>query len=534
MRELFSDVKKLTMFLLRRERVTSVIWIFALAGFSAILAAGISTMFDDNARQALVETMNNPAMIAMIGPLYGAENYTPGAMYSTMLLLWVAITTGVMNIFLIVRHTRADEEQGRLEVIRSLPVGRLSNLTSALATALIVNAVMGLTHAFGIYLCAGEPTITLSGSILYGAAVFVIGMVFAGVAALFSQLSQSSSGAVGYSLLALGLFYMLRAAGDAGSEILSIISPLGLILRTQIYIENYWWPIFLLLFFAVVIIAAAYALNIRRDIDQGFIAARPGKKHASKYLRTPFGLSLRLTRGVLTVFFIVMFSLGASYGSVFADIETFVSQSEFYQMIMGVNGDNNVPEMFVSMVTAIMSLIAAVPVLIIALKPLSEETRRRSEHVLSRGVSRIKYIINYAAISFMAAVVMQFATAAGLYVAIAAVIETPVSFGFLIKSNFLYIPALWILTGAAVLIIAALPRASGALWGFYGFSFFAAFVGRMLTIPKWITDITPFNHIPQLPADEINLPSLAVLVIIAAALTAAGVIFYGRRDMHTA
>ena len=127
----FANSLTLVRFMLRRERVVSTVWVLGLAAFSIILAAGISRGFDDAARQALAITLQNPSAVVMMGPVYGADNYTVGAMYNNTILLWVMIVVAVMNIFLVIRHTRRDEERGRQELIRSLPTGRLANTGAA-------------------------------------------------------------------------------------------------------------------------------------------------------------------------------------------------------------------------------------------------------------------------------------------------------------------------------------------------------------------------------------------------------------------
>jgi len=114
MRRYFANTGRLVRFMLRRERIVSLLWLVSLILFSYSLAAGMGEMFDAPARQALAETMKNPAMIAMMGPVYGAENYTVGAMYSQTMFLWVTMAVEAMNVFLVVRHTRADEERDQV------------------------------------------------------------------------------------------------------------------------------------------------------------------------------------------------------------------------------------------------------------------------------------------------------------------------------------------------------------------------------------------------------------------------------------
>jgi len=519
-------------FILRRERVMSTIWIAGLLLFSLALAAGMEEAFDDVARNALAVTLNNPGIIAMMGPVYGADNYTVGAMYSNTLLLWVAMAVAVMNIFLVVRHTRADEEQGRAEVVRSLPTGRLANLNAAMWTAVIVNAVLSVLLGLGLT-AFGIESMGFGASMLFGVTLGVVGLWFAAIAALFAQLSSSARGALSCSAAALGASYMLRAAGDLRSEALSLISPLGLIQRTQVFVENNWWPVIVVLLEVVVISVAACMLNSIRDVDQGFIPAKPGRKQAPRSLLSSFGLSFRLLRGTLIAWLIILFLLGASYGSVLGDIDTFITESPVYQQLIGVSDDYSTAEMFTTMVNSIAALMCLVPLLTAVLKPRSEEREGRAEHVLSRAVSRTKHMAGYAFLAFVSSVIFQAASAAGLYVAASFTLDEPVTLGFLLKASMVYLPALWIVMGAAILLVGLVPKATNAIWGYLGFSFLVSVVGRIPDIiPAWIANLSPFPHIPQLPVDSINYVTLAVMTGIAIVVTVAGFVFYARRDIQ--
>jgi len=535
MRGNFENTGKLIRFILRRERVMSTVWIAILLLFSVALAPMMDGMFDDVSRAVYAETMNNPAMVAMMGPVYGADNYTAGAMYSNAMLLWVIITVAVMNIFLVIRHTRADEEKGRTEVVRSLPTGRLANLSATLIVAVVVNTILALLTGLGIAVM-GIESMGLMGSLVYGAALGASGLFFAAVAALFAQLSSSGRGAVGLSLVTLGVVYLMRAAGDMNSEALSLASPMGLVQRAQIYVANYWWPILVLLLEVAVVMAVAYALNAVRDMDQGFIHAKPGRKDAPSSLKSSFGLAFRLQRNTIIVWVFSLFILGAAYGAVLGDIDAFVASSDFYSQIVGSNPNFTTSQMFVSMVTAIMSLIALAPVLMAITKPGSEEKDGRVEHVLSRAVSRVKYLSGHLVLALAASVLVQAAIAVGIFVAAASVLPDPgdLTLGYLLQANLVYLPAVWVMIGVAVLLIGLWPKASVAIWGYYGFVFFASFMGRMPDLlPEWINKLSPYGYIPQLPVDSINYPTLAVLVAVAAVLVAGGVVFYRRRDIAT-
>src|SRR5690606_18347525 len=137
----------------------------------------------------------------------------------------------VMSILLVARHTRQDEEAGRLEVIRSLPVGRLAQVSASLLVVGGTNVVLALLIAFGLA-ALGIETVDLPGSLAYGAAIGAVGLVFTALTALVAQLSETSRASLGLSFALLGGLYILRAVGDVGSEPLALLSPLGLMLRT--------------------------------------------------------------------------------------------------------------------------------------------------------------------------------------------------------------------------------------------------------------------------------------------------------------
>ena len=542
----FNNTGRLCKLILRRERIISLVWIVILVVFSMGLAPAMTAMFPDTeSRSNFAVSFNNPVMVAMMGPVYGVDNYTAGAMYGGLMLLWVAITVAVMNIFFVVRHTRADEERGRTEVVRSLPTGRLTNINATMLSALVLNAVLGLL--IGLSLTAlNIEGIGFGGSMLYGAAVGVSGLVFAAIAALFSQLSSNTGGATGLSLAVLGVFYMIRAGGDSqGNEIMACISPLGLVQRSQTYVENNIWPSLILLLEAVVISAVAYKLSSVRDLGQGFIAAKPGRAKAPAGLLSPFGLAWRLLRGPLIIWIIVMFVLGASYGSVVADISTFIGDSPEYLTIIGVpielldtlsmaDKEKLIVDSFGQFVTIMMTLVCFVPLLNAALKVRSEEKEGRAEHILSRVVPRAKYLAGYVILAYIASVLIQFATAVGLYYATDALTggASPYDFGEMLTTYFALLPAAWVMIGVAVFLVGLAPKATGVAWAYFGVVFFTSFVGGMV-LPEWMLNISPMHHIPGPQPFErytLDFPPLIVLTAIAMALTTAGFIFYSKRD----
>ncbi|RYD02110.1 hypothetical protein N752_27045 [Desulforamulus aquiferis] len=201
----YHNTGKIARLILRQDRMRIPLWIIAITLVTLITALAFLGLYaTDQERQAIAETMNNPAMIAMVGPGYGLDNYTVGAMMAHQMLLFSAIVVAIMSILLVTRHTRVDEEDGRIEMILALPAGRLSNLSAVTGVLIGTNLLLALLVGLGLYALAIE-SMDLVGSLLYGAALGATGIFFAAVTALFAQLSGNSRGTLGFSFMILGL-----------------------------------------------------------------------------------------------------------------------------------------------------------------------------------------------------------------------------------------------------------------------------------------------------------------------------------------
>ena len=169
----------------------------------------------------------------------------------------------------------------------------------------------------------------------------------------------------------LGLSYLLRAVGDISSEVLSLISPLGLVLRAQVYVNKSLLAPWTRLPRCSAADSSGVELNMLCDLEAGLVAAKPGPRHASRFLESPLGLVLRLERTTIIGWTIGMFILGASYGSVFGDVDEFVQTSELYQQMLPDIAGATVIGQFVAMLLSVMAMMAAVPALLVILEAQS-------------------------------------------------------------------------------------------------------------------------------------------------------------------
>jgi len=530
--KLYNETGSLTRFIIRRDRIRIPIWLLSLSSVTFLTAISFRDLYvTDLDRQAIAETMRNPAMTAMVGKGYGLDHYTNGAMMAHQMLLFTAIIVGLMSILLFARHTRADEEDGRIELIRSLPVGRLSNLSATILVLVGTNVLLALFIGLGLYSLRIE-SMDLNGSLLYGAGLGVTGIFFTAITAVFAQLAENSRGTIGLSFAVLGASYLIRAIGDVSNETLSWFSPFGWVLSAEVYVNNYWLPILLTIGASIVFFVLAYYLNAIRDLGAGFLPSRPGKKHASLFLQSPLGLASRLQRTGIIAWAIGMFILGASYGSVLGDIESFFKDIDIMNEILTSAEGFSLTEQFISMLMSILAMISTIPALMGILKLKGEEGKNRTEHLLSRAVSRTRLLTSYLIVALGIGYLSLSMASIGLWSAGAAVMDDGIAFSTIYSAAMVYLPAMWVMIGLAVLFIGLAPGFSGLVWIYLLYSFIVVYLGKLLQFPDWMSNLSPYGHIPQLPVEDMDFMIVLILTIIAIAMSVIGFIFYNKRDIH--
>ncbi|WP_416147438.1 ABC transporter permease [Salipaludibacillus sp. HK11] len=529
-KNLLARTSHLSRFILRLDRMQIPIWLIGITFFTLIVPIAYRDLYgSQQERDAMVETMANPVMTAMFG--HGdLSNYTIGAMTAHSMLLFTAVLVGLMSILLVTRHTRAAEEDGRIEMIRSLPVGRLSYLNATLLVLAGKSVALTLIVGFGLAALRVE-SMNVAGSLLYGAALGATCLFFAGVTAVFAQLSENSRGTIGFSVAVLLGSYLIRAIGDAGETALSWLSPLGWVTKAEVYSTNNSGPIILLVAASFLLFIFANYLNAIRDLERGFFPSRPGRKYATRFLQSTIGLALRLQRTGIIAWAIGMYILGVSYGSVLGDLDAFFEGIEMMEQMLIAADGATLTEQFIPMLMIVISLLATVPPVMAMNKLMGEEKKDRIDHMLARAVSRTKLMGSYLVIAVVNGFVMISLSALGLWSAGAAVMEGGLDFGMIYGAALSYYPAMLVMIGVAVFLIGVLPKLTQLTWLYVFYSFIVLYLGGMFQFADWVGKLSPFGYIPQAPIEEMTYLPLFVLSIVAVALMIVGFVGYNKRDI---
>ena len=123
---------------------------------AASSAAATVGLYPDEAsrRQAALTINATPALVALYGPIYDPSSL--GAIALFKLTALGAAMVAIVMVVLVVRHTRGEEEAGRLELVGAGVVGRAAPLTAALLLVGGTSVVLGVATTAGLVL-AGLP-----------------------------------------------------------------------------------------------------------------------------------------------------------------------------------------------------------------------------------------------------------------------------------------------------------------------------------------------------------------------------------------
>ena len=76
------------------------------------------------------------------------------------------------------------------------------------------------------------------------------------------------------------------------------------------------------------------------------------------------------------------------------------------------------------------------------------------------------------------------------------------------------------------------PRGASFAWLGLVFCVVVMLFGETLRFPDWLEAVSPFDHLASYPAAAVDWPALAVVLLLAVGVSGAGVLAFGRRDVH--
>jgi ABC-2 type transport system permease protein len=518
---------------LRRDRIMLPVWIVVLGLTPMSTAGAYNTLYPDAAsRASLSAGGQNPSVAVLYGKAFDLT--TAGGFAAWRYGVFLGIFIGLMAIFTVTRHTRAEEDTGRLELLSAGVLGRYAALTAAVLVSGGASIAVGLVETLGL-IGSGLPA---AGSFALGGGVALCGLVFTAIAAITAQVFTYSRTANGVACAVLGVLFLLRAVGDSSPSASAMsaaswLSPIGWTELIRAYADERFWVMVLPLGTAAVLTAVAYRLQPMRDVGLGLVPPRPGPASGAASLRTPLALALRLHRGPLIGWTIAMLVIGAVFGAIATGIGDLVGTSQQTRQIFErMGGAQGIVDAYIAAICGIFGLTAAVYAVQATLRMRGEESALLLEPLLATKVTRARWVASHLAFAVLGPALLL--AAAGLGTGLMyglRVHDVGTQVAHALGATLAQLPAVLVVGALAALLFGFLPDYTVAAWVVLVVFLLITMFGPILQVSQAVLDVSPFSHVPKLPTAEFTLTPMVWLTGIAVVVFGAAFAGFRRRDI---
>lgn len=536
-----STLAVLVKFRFRQDRVQVLIWLLSIALLVFISGAAVVSTFAGEAERLVLVRLaaGNPALLMLRGIPQGTGL---GSLVFFQVFTYLGVLAALMNTFLAVRHSRADEESGRAELIGSTPVGRT---TPSLAT-IIEGSIVNLAVAVLVTLAGIGSKLDVPGSITMGLATGAVGICFLGVGLLASELAQTSRGANSLAVAAVGVAYLIRALGDAGGTAsadglfvtsfwLSWLSPIGWGQQTHAYTTNSLWPLLLHVALAGLLITLVFRIQANRDLADSVLGERAGRPVAARSLSSALGLSSRLLRGSTVGWAIGGAVLGVFAGSLGNLIAQAITDNQSLQVTISKflpGGTGLLVDLFVAAMFGLVGILAAACAAQAMMRMRQEEAGGTAELVLAAPVSRLRWLLGYAQMALLGILVVVLASSLAAAGGFLVTDGNGDRIGDAFLAGAAQIPAATVYLGLMMIAVAIVPRFAVPVgWGLLALGLIVGQLGALIGLPKWARDLSPFAHSPTAPAAGAQWDGAWWMLLVSAILAGIAIALMNRREL---
>jgi ABC-2 type transport system permease protein len=513
------------------------VWLIALVGILAAQVTSIISVYETQLNRVTYASVTSSSLAARI---FGTPDGTSvGAITMVEIFSTAAILTALMSIFGVVRHTRQNEETGRLELVGATSVGRNASLAAAMIVMTAANIVLFVASS-AILIGLNLPT---TGALMMAASISGVGLVFSAVAALTSQLASTARSASGLAGIVLGVAFLLRAAGatigDLRADKLGVIiawpswlSPLGwgelmYPFTTQDFTPLILYPIAFVLF----TVSAVY-LSSHRDLGQGLLPQTRGRAGAHPLLLSPLGLAVRLQRVTWISWAVGAAIYGLTTGAFVDSIDDLLKDNELAQsMFTAVGGESALRDNYFALMTGWLAVMTTGFTVQSVLRLRSEETSGHAESMLATATSRGQWIASHGLVSMVGSALLMLVVGGTAAAATVATTSIPGTTSDLMLASIVQVPAILLISSVTIFAFSVSSRAAPFVgWGALAICVLTL-MGNIFRLPDVFLKISPFAHVPLFPAEEIEIVPMLTLIGLSIALCIASAMMIKRRDV---
>src|SRR5690625_4998464 len=291
-------------------------------------------------------------------------------------------------------------------------------------------------------------------------------------------------------------------------------------------------PLVFALIFCIIVASIAFGLEGTRDMGSGYLPSREGRARAKRSLLSVPGLFIKLNKGMIISWLIAFVIMGAAYGSIYGDMQTFIESNEMMQQMFSHSGFS-IEESFTATITMVMiGLVSILPIAIVN-KLFSEEYRLHLSQIYTTKVTRGQLYWTSIGLAIISGVVGVLLASGGLGSTAVLVMTDSSTVNILdfLVAGYNFLPSVLFFIGLAALALGWAPKLGKVVYVYLTYSFLLNYFGSILDLPDWFFKTAIQSWIPQMPTEDFDVPIFITITVISIVLMVIGFLGYKRRDM---
>lgn len=524
----FTGTWRLLVLALRLDRFKLAPWVLIIAFFPFAVYNSYSTVFEtpQEAKTLELSLSANAAFMLLIGPAHHLDDAFGFTTWRFQ--VFGMFFAALMAVFAVTRHARAAEDSGEAELIDSGAVGPHARLGAAVLVAWLASAAVALVVG-GTLVASGAQA---REAFALGGLIGGMGIAFAGVAAVTSQIGAYARTANTIAAGVLVLSYVLRGLADtlSGGEWMLWTNPMGWAELVRPASERNVLPLVLLVITGLATAGAGAWLSRHRDFGGGLVEQRPGP---ARWRAGIWGLTTTLNRTPTLTWWATFVFLGFVFGLVTGTMRDFYEGNAFIRQLLAARAttEADLTLTFVGMLLLMLSMAGGAFGIQIAARFAAEEDEGHAEWLLSAGISRHGYFAPTAAAALVAPAVTM-AIGGAVLATTAASTGAQIDAGDVLRQALAAVPALWLAAAVGLAFVGVFPTLRWVAWILLVYWLILTLFGPLLKAPDWLLSTSPFHVIPRVTASDADWAPVWWVIAIAAVLLAVGFVGYRVRNIR--
>jgi ABC-2 type transport system permease protein len=527
-------------FVARRNLKGAALWGMAFGAIVASKAIDYASIYPTPAARAKIAATfsNNVGLNALLGRPHHINTVVGFASWNALSV--TIIIGGIWAFLLATKNLRGEETSGRWELMlagRNTARQATSNVLLGLCGSLaLLYAITGLA-----FIAIGHVhTVNFSpGAALFLALACISAAAeFLAVGAFVSQLMPTRSRAASTSAAIFGIFFMLKAIGDASRATwLLNVSPLGWIEKLQpLYGPQPQW-LLPIVGFIVVLLGLTIFLAGRRDLGDSTFADKDTAQARTGLLTSPLGLATRLTRVTSMSWILGIGLLALFYGLLTkAAAQAFDASQKALKVESSLvhSSQHAGAVLFLGIVFLfVMALTMAYTASAVgAIR--EEEAEGYLDNILVRPVSRLRWLAGRVGLAIVVVTLAGIAGGIATWIGVATQ-HIDVSFHSLLLAGLNTLAPAYFTLGLGILALGLVPRITTlVVYGALAWSFLLQLLSSGLNLNHWFLDTSIMQHVPLAPAASPNWATAAILTGLGLLAAIVGAAIFRARDLQAA